>query len=329
MLDFFERASVEEPAERLTLLLLLDFYLLHVLALCAMRAWDGGDPDETLDRVTRLTQELQGEGGSGHRFLNDAETLLIYALSQFHPEEHAYDRLIGKVVTLREDRQRAFALASAAVLSAHLRWGLWLMYGRDVVRMRNDNLGDYPWLLNSVVTLMRAYVHMLDEGAQEQARHVVVGGLLQGLAADPWAFVGKPPAALAEHEPVHAELRALIERRGDELLRDLEAHRPSKDAYAPLSLHFNFPHNTLVAILTLGLLQGTPQALPLNALFERGMGQAAEDRERLARTLTAFSSASPDRLGARGAILVAYDPLSGMRSFSMTVEAIRSSLPAR
>ena len=47
----------------------------------------------------------------------------------------------------------------------------------------------------------------------------------------------------------------------------------------------------------------------------------------LARTLMAFSRGSPDRLGYRGAMLVAYDPLSAMRTFSMTVKTIEKSLP--
>jgi hypothetical protein len=139
------------------------------------------------------------------------------------------------------------------------------------------------------------------------------------------------------------------------LLDELERYRPTRDAYSPLALHFNFPHNTLVAIVTLALLQGKPQPLTLNALFAeekaaRSPEEAAalpeeaapspddapspEDaapsregsQEMLARTLMAFSRSSPDRLGYRGAMLVAYDPLSGMRSFSMTTEALRKCL---
>jgi hypothetical protein len=37
----------------------------------------------------------------------------------------------------------------------------------------------------------------------------------------------------------------------------------------------------------------------------------------------AYSGASPDRLGAHGARLVAYDALSGLRSFTITVDALR------
>jgi len=322
MLDFFERAEVSEPSERLSLAILLDFYCLHLLALCSMRIWDEGDPNQNLDRLTGMLKELQGPDGSGHRFVADAETLVIYALSQFHPEEQAYDRFIEKVARLDETRQVTFARASAAVLSAHLRWGFWLMYERDPVRMRRDNVGDYPWLLNSVVTLMRAYSR--PETLDESAREEVVDGLLQGLAADPWAFVGNAPPALAEYDEQYGELTRLLEAHGAQLLADFEKRRPTKESYSPLALHFNFPHNTIVAIVTLALLEGRPQQLPLNALFSRAPVEAegGESRQDLARTLMAFSRSSSDRLGHHGAMLIAYDHLSGLRSFTLTLDAV-------
>ena len=337
MIDFFERAGVEDPDIATTLSILLDYYFLHLLALAAMRAWDTEDPGATLDRITHLLRLLQGPDGSGHHFVADAETLMIYALSQFHPEEHAYDRVIERTAVLPEVHEVAFARVSAAVLGAHLRWGFWLMYERDVVRMREDNVGDYPWLLYSVLVLMRAWTGMRDDPERVEERKQVAGSLLLGLAADPWAFTGRPPAALQPYPDEYAEL-ALLEAHGEALLDELEAHRPTKDAYAPLSLHFNFPHNALVAVATLALLEGRPQPLTLNDLFEEEAvgapgdeGEAtpvsAESKEGLARTLMAFSRGSPDRLGYRGAMLVAYDPLSAMRTFSMTVKTIEKSLP--
>jgi hypothetical protein len=303
---------------------------MHLLALCAMRAWDADEPGVMLDRITGLLGDLQGERGSGHRFVDDAETLLIYALSQFHPEEHAYDRVIDRVLTLSPSHQLAFARVSAAVLSAHLRWGFWLMYGRDVVRMRDDNVGDYPWLLNSVLTLLRAYVVSMDRGEPAEERASIGVALSLGLAADPWAFKGTPPKALEPYREAYDEARGLLERHGPAVLDELEAFRPSRDRYSPLSLHFNFPHNTLVAIVTLALLEGRPQALSLNALFHDAMETRPDEetQEGLARTLMAFSRSRPERLGYRGAMLVAYDPLSGMRSFSMTTDTLRKSLDA-
>ena len=328
MIDFFQRADPEDPDERFTLELLLDYYVLHLLALCAMRVWDAEDPDGALARIGDLVDALQGAHGSGHRFVADPETLLIYALSQFHPEEHAYDRIIERISTLEEGHRLAFARVSAAVLGAHLRWGFWLMYGRDVVRMRADNVGDYPWLLDSVRTLLSAWSRAVDRGEGPEARDELVEPLLLGLAADPWAFGGSPPEAMKPYREEYDEVRALLERHGGTLLDDLERHRPGKESYAPLALHFNFPHNTLVAIVTLALLEGKPQRLALNDLFVRELDRAPgeETQEELARTLMAFSGGRPDRLGRRGALLVAYDPLSAMRSWSMTVKAIREGL---
>jgi hypothetical protein len=333
LLDYYIGAS-GEGASRVALEILLDAYFFHLLTLCAMRAWDDDDPDASLGRVAALLDELQGPDGSGHRFVQDAETLIIYGLSQFHPDEHAYDRLIEKVKTLSDARQTAFAQPSASVLSCHLRWGFWLMYERDVLRMRDDNVGDYPWLLNSVTTLAREYARLHD--AEEHGRHRsnVVDSLLQGLAADPWAFTGKAPPALSDYEAQYSEVRALLTRYGSDLLEEMATHRPSRELYSPLALHFNFPHNALVAILMTALLAGEPQPLPLNALFMPDHGPHAEEGEsasppeRLARELMAYSGASRDRLGAHGALLVAYDPYSGARSFSMTLDAIRKGLPS-
>ena len=79
--------------------------------------------------------------------------------------------------------------------------------------------------------------------------------------------------------------------------------------------------------MTLALLEARPQTLTLNDLFvpefDTGVG---DTQERLARTLMAFSRGSPDRLGYRGAMLVAYDPLSGLRSFTMTRDTLKREL---
>lgn len=327
MTDFFLRAGPENPDARVVLEILLDYYFLHLLSLCAMRVWDADDPDAAMERVTGLVEALQGEGGSGHHFVADAETLLIYAVSQFHPEEQAYERIIERVAGLSEGRRLAFARVSASVLSAHLRWGFWLMYGRDVVRMRADNVGDYPWLLDSVHTLMRGWVGAEERSAPQVERDDILESLLQGLAADPWAFTGARPPALAAHAEAYDEVRTLLAAHGSDLLEALESHQPTKTAYAPLAFHFNFPHNALVAVVTLALLEGRPQPLPLNALFTRELADPpeGETQEGLARTLMAFSRGSTDRLGHRGAVLVAYDPLSAMRSYSMTAKALRKA----
>ena len=137
------------------------------------------EPDRYDGPPNRSGSTTAGVDGSGHRFVADAETLLIYA-SQFHPEERAYDRIIEKVDRLEGDHPVLFAHASVAVLSAHLRWGFWLMYDRDPIKMRRDNTGDYPWLLNSVLTLAREFSSSVSKGESVEERAAITQSLLQG-----------------------------------------------------------------------------------------------------------------------------------------------------
>lgn len=312
--------------EAVVFAVLVDYYFLNLLSLAAIRAVAAGDPDAQLARVDRALELLHAEGGSGHRFVRDAETLVIYAVSQFHPEEQAYDRLIARVARLEEARRFTFACASAAVLSAHLRWGFWVMYERDVLRMRADNVGDYPWLLATVHTLLRAWTEAA-EGSQR--REAAGGALLVALAADPWIMRPKCPEVLADFGDLHAECWAMIEAGGAALLADLDRHAPKRGHYSPLGLLFNFPHNALVAQVTLALLESKPRAVSINALFEHTDDrERSAELERLAGDLMAFSRASPDRLGYKGSMLIAYDPLTALRGHAMTMETLRAELPA-
>ena len=212
MLDHCSSFGPAVLKTRASLAILLDYYFLHVLALCAVRAWDGGDAIATLDRVTRLVGHLQGPWGSGQRFVENAETLLVLAVSHYHPEEQGYEGLIERVQGLTEAHQLRFTLIASAVLGSHLRWGLALMYKRDLGRLREDNVADYPWLLFCLVTLMREYARLNEAGIDGAVRENVVDGLLNGLTPDPWAFVDEAPPALADHTAERAELYGLLSR---------------------------------------------------------------------------------------------------------------------
>lgn len=58
------------------------------------------------------------------------------------------------------------------------------MYRRDLGRMRDDNTADYPWLLDALLTLVREYARMHEEGIQGTERENVVNALLNGLTPD-------------------------------------------------------------------------------------------------------------------------------------------------
>ncbi|MCY4646238.1 MAG: hypothetical protein OXE73_05130 [Gammaproteobacteria bacterium] len=391
MLDrFAEEWSADRATPRVQALL-LDHYFFYVLAVMVMRAWDEGDPNRNLDRITGLLRHLQGPHGSGHQFVARAETLLLMAISHFHPDESAYPRLLEKIRALDRAHRVHFALAEAAILGSHLRWGFGVLYRRDLGRMRGDNVGDYPWLLFSVATLMEEYVRLreeearaggatggaagggleagrdpggeggLPEGGGEERRADprtrVLEGLIDGLTPDPWAFTGAPPEALRPYEDEHAGFREAFADYRDDLLVEFAGLRPDREAYSPLSFHCNFPHNAIMAKVSIHLADENAPNLPMDAMFTRaegwrpgeaseaaaaaaeGSGPAAEDDasraqpaefvsanhpEALARYLMAYSGASPERLGRRGARLIIYDPNVGLRYYKMALQAMRA-----
>ena len=371
-----DRFTDEWPAGQATprvQALLLDHYFFYVLGLMAMRAWDEGDPNENLDRVTGLLRHLQGSAGSGHQFVERAETLLLMAISHFHPDETAYPRLLEKIRTLDRAHRVHFALAEATILGSHLRWGFSVLYRRDLGRMRGDNMGDYPWLLFSLATLMEEYVRLRDGDAHEDnagdapggagdsrdaddrldRRQRVLEGIIDGLTPDPWAFVDAPPESLRPYAKEHAGLREALAEYRDDLLEEFERLRPTREAYSPLSFHCNFPHNAIMAKVSIQLADENTPNLPMDAMFTRGGKWQASERgpasesgpssesdpasesgsastsnhpEGLARALMAYSGERPERLGRRGARLIIYDPNVGLRYYRMALQSMRKAI---
>ena len=328
LIDHFSRMKKEDQDIRTCLSLLLDVYFFHVVALCSMRAWDGGRPQEDFNKVTELLNLLQGPRGSGHQFVGDAETLLVIAVSQYHPIDQAYDELIERIWKLDNRLQLKFSLISSAVLGGHLRWGSRAMYSRDVVKMRADNVGDYPWLLYSLSTLMEEYVRLRKCGAGNGDRQEVVKGLLNGLGPDPWAFFQTPPpTALRSHADRHTELIELFRKYVQELTLDFVACQPSGDIYSPLAFHFNFPHNIMNAILMICLSEGTVEGLSLNDLLVGPEDPITVDRSiELVEKLMVFAGGSRDRVGPQGAKLIIYDPHVGLGYCNMVLSSMKKYL---
>jgi hypothetical protein len=314
------RYAVENRAEGGTAAaVLVDYYFLYVLALLAHRAWDEGDPNENLRRVTELLGALQGPLGSGHRFVDDAETLLLVSVSHFESDVTAYDRLLAKVRTLDERPRTNLALAHAAILASHLRFGFEATYGRDILEMRKDNAPDYPWLLLALRALLGRYAR----GVEGEARDRVVEGILNGLTPDPRAFVGSPPSALAPFEAERSEFLELWEEHRIALVAEFEGHRPSEEAYSPLSFFFNFPHNLLKGIVVDALMKGEPCRIPLNALLTGIPNDPAKTA--LAKTMMGYAQRSPDRIRGRLTPVIVYDPRAGRRAFNETLRRIAPS----
>jgi hypothetical protein len=87
-----------EPFEASVPAVLIDYYFMHVLSLLALRVWDDGDADENFDRLDELLQLLHGPQGSGQRFCDDAETLLLIATAHYEQEEWGYDLLLERAL---------------------------------------------------------------------------------------------------------------------------------------------------------------------------------------------------------------------------------------
>jgi hypothetical protein len=319
MLDSFGHRHVGELPPRAALALLLDYYLLYVLALVLMRSWEGDDVGANLDRIGGLLRHLQGPEGSGRRFVDDAPGLLFVAVSHYEPDDLAYHRLLDRVWELGPAPRLDVALVTGAVFGCHLRWGFPALYQRKVALMRDDNFSDYPWVLFSVATLVEEYA---SAAADPTRRARVVPALLNALTPDPEAFLGEPPAALEEYGAEHDRARALLHRHRDELIADFERHRPSEDAYSPLSFVFNFPHNVLIATVALALSGAPVPNVSLSALLHPDSAAAAAELE-LARLLTSYAAAHPARQGGRPVLMIAHEPAAGVEAWRHTLDALK------
>lgn len=294
---------------------LLDQYLLSVLGLIAVRAWDDSDPGALLDDVTRLLRML---GDSSRRFVDDAATLLLLAVSHYHPHEAAYDGLIERVSALDNEHRVSFSRVCAPVMSGHFRWGLRFMYQRDFGRLRDDNVVDYPWLLLAVRTLVEAYCNA---GLSSAQRTRVLEALLAGLSADPRAFTEKAPRCFKGREGDHRIVHAVLTERRDELLCDLEKVRPRTESYTPLGFAVNFLSNAHVAMVATALADGAPHP-SLDSLLA-GDGPEGSDPHSLelyARRLMAYASGG---VASGVPALIVYDPHDAQHAYNMTIQALR------
>jgi hypothetical protein len=326
VLDYLVRERGEAPVEPIVLGILLDYYFMHLLALVALRIWDEGDADRNLDRVDGLLAALQGPNGSGQRFADDAETLILIATSHFELAEWGYAKLLERARRLSREHCVRMALGHAPSMGSHLRFGFEATYGRDTLKTRDDNMADYPWLCFALSTLMREYVRMRSDGVDQQGRRTLVEALLNGLTPDARAFVGtRPPASLSEVEAERSEFRDLFHSHRDELLHEFQAVRPSEEQYSPLSFFFNFSHNVVKGAVVDALFRAEPWRVTLNDLLN---GEARDEPARgsradLATTLMGYARRNPNRIRGRLMPVIVYDPNAGQQAYSIAIAKLR------
>ena len=312
-----------EPPDATTIAILVDYYFFHVLQLLSMRLWDDGDADENLDRLSDLLSALQGADGGGQRFVSDAETLLLIATSHYERVERAYGTLLDRVRALNEGHQIRIALGHAASMGGHLRFGFEATYARDTVRMRDDNIADYPWLCYALLTAMLEYARVREIAGPR--RDAVVEAILNGLSPDAAAFIGPPPQILSSCDEDRARFRELFLAHKEELLAAFESLRPTERAYSPLSFFFNFSHNIIKGTVVDALLNGEPWNVTFNDLLSSVAPDPDEgaSRKALAETLMGYARLNPDRIGGRLMPVIVYDPQAGRQAFAVAMRKMR------
>ena len=344
VLHFVAEQRGSEPASRIELAILLDYYFMHVLALLTMRIWDEGDADENLARVDALLAALQGPRGSGQQFAADAATLLLIGTSHYEPEEWGYDKLLSRVRTLNERHQFEIGLGHAASMGCHLRFGFEAQCGRDTLALRDDNIADYPWLCFALAAVMKQYCFLADTQLQdrstsaeasafakatadktvERERAVIEEALLNGLTPDARAFVGVPPPSLARSETDRVRFADGFARHKETLLAAFQRYRPTDAAYSPLAFFFNFSHNVVKGTVVDALLWGDPWDVTMNDLLTGVPRPGLEEgsQQLLATTLMGYARSNPDRIRGRLMPVIVYDPQAGRRAYSVTIEKL-------
>jgi hypothetical protein len=325
VLDYVAAQRGDDAADPIALAVLLDYYFMHLLALLSVRLWDDGDPDDNLDRVDRLLEQLQGPNGSGQLFAADAHTLLLIATSHYELQERGYTTLLQQVRGLAWPHQVRIALGHASSIGNHLRFGFEATYGRDTVNMRTDNVADYPWLCFALATLMKEYVRLREQGIEGADVDAVVEAMLNGLSPDARAFVGMPPSSLSECEIERSEFTARFREHRARLIHAFEGYRPQEGVYSPLSFFFNFSHNVVKGAVVDALLRGRVWALTLNDLLTTlpANPDSRAQKQALAQTLMTYARANPHKIRGRMMPVIVYDPQKGRQAFSVALQKMR------
>jgi hypothetical protein len=317
-----------DPPEPGALGILVDYYFMYLLALLSLRVWDEGHPDANLDLIARALDLLQGPGGSGQRFADDAETLMLLATSHYEPDEQGFASLLDRVRTLGGAPQARIASAHAVSMGCHLRFGFEATYARDLGSMRDDNAADYPWLSYSLLTLLRTYDERDHAGVAPDGLRRLEEALVNGLSADPAGFVGPAPARMLVADTERREIRDRFEARRAQLAERFDAFLPTAQAYSPLSFFFNFCQNVLKGAVIDAVLWGAPSAVSVNDLLSGlpsdGRPQLDQERQALARTLMGYARSNPHRIRGRLMPVIVYDPQAGRRAFAATRRAVRA-----
>ena len=312
VLSYIADLRRNDATDHRVLAILLDYYFLHVLALMSLRIWDDGQADTNLDLLGGMLASLQGPQGSGHRFADDAETLILIATCHYEREERGYGLLLDRVRTLNRAHQVRVALGHAASMGCHLRFGYEATYARSPELMREDNAADYPWLRFALMTLLAE----LSTDVSGAARARIVESIVGGVTAD---------AALFMRDP---EFATWFGAHREEILAGCVTYRPSDIGYSPLSFFFNFSHNVIKGAVVDAMLWGEPWPVSHNDLMTSQAAPTPDAaplarRVALANTLMDYARKNPQRIRGRQMPVIVYDPATGRRAIDAALSVLK------
>ena len=325
VLDYVIAKRGGEPLDATALAILLDYYFLHVLALCSLRIWDEGDPNANLDRLDALLAMLQGADGSGQRFVDEADTLILIATSHFEIVERGYGALLARVRTLNRAHRVRIALAHTVSMGSHLRFGFEATYGRDTVVMRDDNVADYPWLCFALMTVMQEYARGPPKAPTRTTWRRWSKGSSTGCPPTRGRSWGSRPRRSPAARPTAASSARCFCSTARRWSRRSSASGRRRTRYSPLSFFFNFSHNVLKGMVVDALLRGRPWPLTFDDMLTALSRDAAEAtlKQELAATLMGYARAHPDTIRGRPMPVIVYDPSTGRDAFAVTMRKIR------
>ena len=293
LLDYYIESPSRFRSIKETIPILYDAYVFQLIMLLSLRIWDEGNPDDNIQTIQSLLDELQaGPGNSGKQFVRHAPDLLTLATSlNNYADIGIYRDLIDKTkrFKVKEHRLR-FSLANAKGTGSHLRSVIATLYLAPPLEInketwkaffakeegkihRTQNEIDYEIIVSALNNLFSRYEELLSGKVNNEERFEIAEAILDGLSADPEYFIDSPemlrkfvhPSA----QPAVDEFKTYLRKNVGSLLKDLKGFDPKRYQYSPLGQVqvVSLPFYNLYEDVLLSLMSGEFQKLSYEDRF--------------------------------------------------------------
>lgn len=224
--------------------IILDYYILRQIGLLALRVWDEGNPNQNLDVLQGLLDELQ----VGHVYVKDVMTLLAIMISNPALQESFYIKTWNNIRKLKPEYQIRFAMANAFFNGEHLQSIFEENYdGLVADSIRNRNAIDYDQLIHALDILLTRFKEVKVDPLHVEERNKIVQAILRGLGGDPEVFLENTQFLSSAHSnhPFLNHFLEVLERNRADLLEAFHQFDPSTHSFSPLQRKYVFPNRFL------------------------------------------------------------------------------------